>query len=177
MYCALYVYLSRALWYQKDGSEDRHTAQTRPDIPHGVYLEVRCPYRVLAFLTPIQSMDYARDDVYSHEEKRKAWETVASMTLYHNDAMVERWNKEIDTYLVFVRSTEITELELRDLPIDDVQGRPFLCSPHRIQCSVVHSAPAGRPRSLACRIATDVCAADKLLDQSSLYQLYPAVNL
>ncbi|KAL1937849.1 hypothetical protein VTO73DRAFT_12742 [Trametes versicolor] len=70
----------------KDGSEDRHTAQTRPDIPHGVYLE---------------SMDYARDDVYSHEEKRKAWETVASMTLYHNDAMVERWNKEIDTYLVF----------------------------------------------------------------------------
>ncbi|OJT11005.1 hypothetical protein TRAPUB_12459 [Trametes pubescens] len=47
------------------------------------------------------SMDYTREEVYTREEKRKAWEKVASMTLYHNDAMVERWNKEIDTYLVY----------------------------------------------------------------------------
>lgn len=53
--------------------------------------------------TTVQTMDNRRGFVYTYEEKERAWEKVASMTLYHNDAMVDRWNKEIDTYLVFVR--------------------------------------------------------------------------
>lgn len=53
----------------------------------------------------VQAMINRRRFVYTYEEKEKAWEKVASMTLYHNDAMVDRWNKEIDTYLVFVRDT------------------------------------------------------------------------
>lgn len=56
-------------------------------------------------MTTLKGMCRDREYVYTYEEQEKAWEKVASMTLYHNDAMVDRWNKEIDTYLVFVSDT------------------------------------------------------------------------
>lgn len=40
-----------------------------------------------------------------HTEERKAteWKNAAEMVKTYSDEMVARWNKEIDTYLVYVR--------------------------------------------------------------------------
>ena len=40
---------------------------------------------------------------YTDEQKRKAWEETANSVKTHSEAKIERWNKEIDTLLVYVR--------------------------------------------------------------------------
>lgn len=43
-------------------------------------------------------------EVYTEKEKTEAWTSVAKTVETYSDKMIERWIKEIDTYLVFVRS-------------------------------------------------------------------------
>ncbi|KAI0769373.1 hypothetical protein BD413DRAFT_82826 [Trametes elegans] len=42
-----------------------------------------------------------RGELLSEEEKSKAWSDAASMVKTYSDELVDRWNKEIDTYLVY----------------------------------------------------------------------------
>ncbi|KAI0666941.1 hypothetical protein C8Q78DRAFT_405404 [Trametes maxima] len=42
-----------------------------------------------------------RKNTFTDEEKNKAWTSVAAQVERHSETTVERWNKEIDTYLVF----------------------------------------------------------------------------
>ncbi|EIW54221.1 uncharacterized protein TRAVEDRAFT_132550, partial [Trametes versicolor FP-101664 SS1] len=42
-----------------------------------------------------------KSEVYTEEQKRKAWTDAAVMVQDYSDDMIARWNKEIDTYLVF----------------------------------------------------------------------------
>lgn len=51
----------------------------------------------------IQDMYLTRNQVYTEGHKTKAWQDAAGMVQRYSDDMVERWNKEIDTYLVLVR--------------------------------------------------------------------------
>lgn len=51
----------------------------------------------------IQDMYLTRNHVYTEEHKTKAWQDAAGMVQRYSDGMVERSNKEIDTYLVLVR--------------------------------------------------------------------------
>lgn len=50
----------------------------------------------------IQDMLDKRDKVYTSEEKTNAWSDAAGMVQNYSEEMIARWNKEIDTYLVFV---------------------------------------------------------------------------
>lgn len=43
-----------------------------------------------------------KSEVYTEEQKREAWTDAAVMVQNYSDDMIARWNKEIDTYLVFV---------------------------------------------------------------------------
>ncbi|KAI0644844.1 hypothetical protein C8Q79DRAFT_927162 [Trametes meyenii] len=42
-----------------------------------------------------------RKNVFTNEEKTEAWGKIKGAMEDHGDAMIKRWNKEIDTYLVF----------------------------------------------------------------------------
>ncbi|RPD77332.1 hypothetical protein L226DRAFT_569510, partial [Lentinus tigrinus ALCF2SS1-7] len=44
---------------------------------------------------------YARKTFFTEEERAKAWDETANIVKKYSDEMVERWNKEIDTLLVF----------------------------------------------------------------------------
>ncbi len=44
------------------------------------------------------------------KEKEEAWADAAGMVKTYSDEMVERWNKVIDTYLVFVCAPRFTIL-------------------------------------------------------------------
>lgn len=46
-------------------------------------------------------------DVYTQEQKTKAWSDTAEMVQTYSDEMIKRWKEEIDTYLVFVRRPNI----------------------------------------------------------------------
>ncbi|KAL1937850.1 hypothetical protein VTO73DRAFT_12743 [Trametes versicolor] len=59
---------------------------TRPEIPAEVN---------------IYSLYWKKFKVYTEEQKTKAWSDAAGMVQTYSDDMIERWNKEIDTYLVF----------------------------------------------------------------------------
>lgn len=50
-----------------------------------------------------------RAKVYTPEQQKKAWSDSAETVQKWSDQMVEQWNKEIDTYLVFVRSPAARE--------------------------------------------------------------------
>lgn len=51
-----------------------------------------------------QDMYCKGTNVYTPEQKTKAWSDAAGMVQTYSDEMVKRWKEEIDTYLVFVRS-------------------------------------------------------------------------
>ncbi|KAL1945567.1 hypothetical protein VTO73DRAFT_2418 [Trametes versicolor] len=70
----------------KDAPEVEKTGQTRPEMPPEVDL-----YDVY----------YKKFDVYTQEEKTKAWSGAAGMVQTYSDEMIKRWKEEIDTYLVF----------------------------------------------------------------------------
>ena len=42
-------------------------------------------------------------ELFTDSEKREAFTKAATITKGYNDALIERWTKEIDTYLVYVR--------------------------------------------------------------------------
>ncbi len=46
-------------------------------------------------------------DVYTQEQKTKAWSDAAEMVQTYSDETIKRWKEEIDTYLVFVRRLDI----------------------------------------------------------------------
>lgn len=50
----------------------------------------------------MQDLLEERKTIRTEEEKEKAWADAADMVKTYSDEMVERWNKVIDTYLVFV---------------------------------------------------------------------------
>lgn len=52
----------------------------------------------------VQKLLEERKNICTDEEKAKAWTDVADMVKTYSDDMIERWNKQIDTYLVFVRA-------------------------------------------------------------------------
>ncbi len=76
-------------------------------MPKEVYIWVRLACCVLAVVSPskicIQEMLDKREEVYTQEQRTNAWSDAAGMVQNYSDDMVARWNKEIDTYLVFVR--------------------------------------------------------------------------
>ncbi|KAL1945578.1 hypothetical protein VTO73DRAFT_2429 [Trametes versicolor] len=78
------VEMKNPLW--KSGKEDVHAAYARPEIPETVSIWDVCSKRY---------------NVYTEEQKTKAWTDAAGMVQSHSDDMIARWNKEIDTYLVF----------------------------------------------------------------------------
>ncbi|KAI0666944.1 hypothetical protein C8Q78DRAFT_406810 [Trametes maxima] len=49
----------------------------------------------------LQELIEDRKNAFTDEEKTKAWAFVAAQVEKHSETTVERWNKEIDTYLVF----------------------------------------------------------------------------
>ncbi|KAH9856858.1 hypothetical protein C2E23DRAFT_882158 [Lenzites betulinus] len=49
----------------------------------------------------IENLYRGRKDIYTSEQKAKAWTDAADMVKKYSDEMVERWNRQIDTYLVF----------------------------------------------------------------------------
>lgn len=53
-----------------------------------------------------------RDKVYTPEQKTNAWSDAAGMVQNYSEDMIVRWNKEIDTYLVFVRISLNHETEI-----------------------------------------------------------------
>lgn len=50
----------------------------------------------------MQDLLEERKTIRTEEEKDKAWTDAADMVKTYSDEMVERWNRVIDTYLVFV---------------------------------------------------------------------------
>ncbi|KAL1937848.1 hypothetical protein VTO73DRAFT_12741 [Trametes versicolor] len=73
-------------------SEGGMAARTRPEIPVAVSIE---------------DMYTKASDVYTQEQKTKAWLDTAEMVQTYSDEMIKRWKEEIDTYLVFVRRLNI----------------------------------------------------------------------
>lgn len=53
-------------------------------------------------LTAIKEVNNRRSEVYTEEQKTKAWADAAGMVQRYSDDMISRWSTEIDTYLVFV---------------------------------------------------------------------------
>ncbi|KAI0827563.1 hypothetical protein BC628DRAFT_138987 [Trametes gibbosa] len=49
----------------------------------------------------LENLYRRRKDIYTAEQKAKAWTDAADMVKKYSDETVERWNKQIDTYLVF----------------------------------------------------------------------------
>lgn len=78
----------------------------RPDVPRGVHPIVGHAYSrgYIAHLTQecLQTADQQRRGIYTTEQTNQAWSDAAEMVRGYSDEMIERWNKEIDTYLVFV---------------------------------------------------------------------------
>lgn len=77
-------------------------------MPKEVYIWVRLQCCVLVPVSKpshirIQDMLDKRDKVYTSEQKTNAWSDAAGMVQNYSEDMIARWNKEIDTYLVFVR--------------------------------------------------------------------------
>ncbi len=48
----------------------------------------------------------SRKTFFTEEQHRQAWEATADIVKKASDEMVERWNKEIDTLLVYVRLSQ-----------------------------------------------------------------------
>lgn len=68
------------------------------------------PYYLLIRTPFVQDLLEERKTLHTEEEKEKAWADVSGMVKTYSDEMVERWNKVIDTYLVFVCAPRITSL-------------------------------------------------------------------
>ena len=43
-----------------------------------------------------------RENDFTEEEKKEAWDKTAKVVKIYSDELVDRWNKEIDTLLVYV---------------------------------------------------------------------------
>ena len=43
-----------------------------------------------------------RENDFTEEEKKEAWDEIAGIVKTYSDELVDRWNKEIDTLLVYV---------------------------------------------------------------------------
>ena len=50
----------------------------------------------------LQNRWFERKDDFTEEEKKDAWDKTAEVVKTYSDELVERWNKEIDTLLVYV---------------------------------------------------------------------------
>ena len=50
----------------------------------------------------LQARWYEGRNDFTEEEKKKAWDETAQRVKEYSDELVERWNKEIDTLLVYV---------------------------------------------------------------------------
>ncbi|KAI0761060.1 hypothetical protein BD413DRAFT_592789 [Trametes elegans] len=48
-----------------------------------------------------QLLEEQRKSLYTEEQQAHAWSTAADMVKIYSDELVDRWNKEIDTYLVY----------------------------------------------------------------------------
>ena len=51
---------------------------------------------------PSQELRMQRDQLYNTDEKAQAWSEIADIVKQYSDEMIQRWNSEIDTMLVFV---------------------------------------------------------------------------
>ena len=43
-----------------------------------------------------------RNNDFTEKEKKEAWDEIAGLVKTYSDELVDRWNKEIDTLLVYV---------------------------------------------------------------------------
>ena len=57
---------------------------------------------MIAVQNMLQERWEERKNDFTEEEKKKAWDEIAGIVKTHSDELVDRWNKEIDTLLVYV---------------------------------------------------------------------------
>lgn len=109
-----------------------------------------------------------------HTEERKAaeWENAAEMVKTYSDEMVARWNKEIDTYLVYVR-TQTARRELCGSHRAYFTGWPLLRHTDGVQRSVVFATPTRRTRPLYRHSAANLLATRELLNKLTIRKLHP----
>ncbi|KAL1943677.1 hypothetical protein VTO73DRAFT_4122 [Trametes versicolor] len=73
----------------------------------------------LSIQTELDDLLEERKTIRTEEEKEKAWTDAADMVKTYSDEMVERWNRVIDTYLVFAGlfSAILTAFNVQSYPL------------------------------------------------------------
>ena len=74
---------------------------------------------------------------FTEEEKKNAWDETAKVVKTYSDELVNRWNTEIDTLLVYVSVGCSDVVSCLDL-VGNRTGRSVLRGPYRLQRPVLH---------------------------------------
>ncbi|KAI0667083.1 hypothetical protein C8Q78DRAFT_1082590 [Trametes maxima] len=67
----------------------------------------------------LEALINKRETLYTEEERAQAWSDAAEMVNRYSDDMIKRWNKEIDTYLVYAGlfSAILTAFNVQSYPL------------------------------------------------------------
>ena len=70
---------------------------------------------MIAVQNMLQERWEERQKDFTEEEKKNAWDETANVVKTYSDELVDRWNKEIDTLLVYVSFDCSIVVSLHDL--------------------------------------------------------------